>query len=51
VKDHVASLLRVLGVSSRTQAVLAAGQLLGNAGSPALSMGRPASSVARVGLI
>ena len=27
VKDHVASLLRVLGVSSRTQAVLAVGQL------------------------
>lgn len=28
VKDHVASLLRVLGVSSRTQAVLAVGQMM-----------------------
>ncbi len=51
VKDHVASLLRVLGVSSRTQAVLAVGQMLGNAGSPAMSMGRPTTSVARMGLI
>lgn len=32
VKDHVASLLRVLGVSSRTQAVLAVGQMMGTAG-------------------
>jgi hypothetical protein len=29
VKDHVASLLRVLGVSSRTQAVLAVSQMMG----------------------
>lgn len=29
VKDHVASLLRLLGVSSRTQAVLAVSQLMG----------------------
>ena len=36
VKDHVASLLRVLGVSSRTQAVLAASQMMAAApaGSP-----------------
>jgi DNA-binding Lrp family transcriptional regulator len=35
VKDHVASLLRVLGVSSRTQAVLAVSQMMGGAGAAA----------------
>jgi len=34
VKDHVASLLRLLGVSTRTQAVLVVGQLRGTADSP-----------------
>jgi DNA-binding NarL/FixJ family response regulator len=51
VKDHVASLLRVLGVSSRTQAVLAVGQMLGTAVSPAMPMGRTPPSASRVGLI
>lgn len=32
VKDHVASLLRLLGVSSRTQAVLAVSQMMGVSG-------------------
>lgn len=43
VKDHVASLLRVLGVSSRTQAVLVAARMLG-AGPlpPGLAIGPPA---------
>jgi DNA-binding NarL/FixJ family response regulator len=51
VKDHVASLLRVLGVSSRTQAVLAVGQMLGTAVSPAMPMGRTPPPASRVGLI
>jgi hypothetical protein len=51
VKDHVASLLRVLGVSSRTQAVLAVGQMLGTAVSPAMPMGRTPPPANRVGLI
>ncbi len=35
VKDHVAAVLRALGVSSRTQAVLAVSQLSNQGGSPA----------------
>ncbi|MFM8510976.1 MAG: response regulator [Betaproteobacteria bacterium] len=34
VKDHVASLLRVLGVSSRTQAVVVASQMMSGPGHP-----------------
>jgi DNA-binding NarL/FixJ family response regulator len=41
VKDHVASLLRVLGVSSRTQAVLAASQLMAAASSGGQPAMRP----------
>lgn len=47
VKDHVASVLRVLGVSSRTQAVVAVGQLMAASNSglaPGLAGVRPASS-------
>ena len=44
VKDHVASLLRVLGVSSRTQAVLAVSQMMGTPGSgmPLMARAQPA---------
>jgi DNA-binding NarL/FixJ family response regulator len=38
VKDHVASLLRVLGVSSRTQAVVVASQMMSGPGYPSPSM-------------
>ncbi len=41
VKDHVASLLRVLGVSSRTQAVLAASQLMATPSSGGQPLMRP----------
>jgi DNA-binding NarL/FixJ family response regulator len=34
VKDHVAAVLRALGVSSRTQAVLAVGQMMQQGGAP-----------------
>jgi DNA-binding NarL/FixJ family response regulator len=37
VKDHVASLLRVLGVSSRTQAVVVASQMMAGPGYPSPS--------------
>ncbi len=47
VKDHVASLLRVLGVSSRTQAVLAVSQMMGASGAPSLmGLTRTPSSLA-----
>ncbi|NBQ90765.1 MAG: DNA-binding response regulator [Betaproteobacteria bacterium] len=46
VKDHVASLLRVLGVSSRTQAVLAVSQMMTIPASPAHSMMRAPSAPA-----
>lgn len=43
VKDHVASLLRVLGVSSRTQAVLAVSRMMAGAGQLPSLVPRPST--------
>lgn len=46
VKDHVASLLRVLGVNSRTQAVLAVSQMINAGAAPQLTTNRMSSPLA-----
>ena len=51
VKDHVASLLRVLGVSSRTQAVLAVSQMMATPVAPPAALAHAASAAARPGSI